>query len=122
MEYIKLSDITDAILECDAEDVEAGNAAIERRAMQLGVSPLPETAGYAAKRYGICVACYTRCVKLVGTDASAAFNGANGTNDIYAEKAKLYKSEIVRLEQSLSAADFGIVGGQGAQSVSLYRA
>lgn len=123
MNYINLDDIRDEILRCTGDDIDAGNDAIEHLAKRLGVSEIKMPVQAIVKRLGVATACYNRCLMQAGTDPTATFNGANGVEntDVYAQKLKLYKAEVQRLMDIITAADFGVVGGQGRSTISLYR-
>lgn len=122
MDYITILDIRDEILRCTDDDIEAGNDEIARQARRLGT-----TASYPAsaivKRLGVCAACYNRCLLQAGTDPTTTFNGANGleNSDIYGQKLKLYKAEMTRIIENLTAEDFGGAGGRARHSIPLYR-
>lgn len=123
MSYIDIVDIKDTVLQCTYEDVEFGNETIEHVAAKLGVTEIPSPVSYIVKRLGVAAACYNRCLMQVGTDPTTVFNGAGGVenSDIYAQKLKLYKTEIERLTALITAADFGIVGGHGRATIPMYR-
>lgn len=123
MDYIDFGDIQDAVLDCKYEDIVYGNEIINSLASRLQVTDIPEPVPYIVKRLGVVAACYNRCLLQTGTDPTTVFNGAGGVenSDIYAQKLKLYKAEMERLMASITAADFGVTGGQGRASIPLYR-
>ena len=120
MDYIDFGDIQDAVLNCTYDDIAYGNEIINSLASRLKVTDIPEPVPYIVKRLGVVAACYNRCLLQTGTDPTTVFNGAGGS-DIYAQKLKLYKAEMERLMASITAADFGVTGGQGRASIPLYR-
>jgi hypothetical protein len=125
-EYITLADIRDEIIDCAEADIAAACAFIEQAAGRLGVPPAEITSplSFAVQRLGECFACYNRALLKVGTDSTVVFDGARGTEgkDIYAQKLKLYRTEIDRLTASLTAADFTGKRGKGGRVISLGRA
>lgn len=124
MNYINLDDIRDELLRCTDDDIGAGNDAIEHLAKKLGVREIKMPVQAVVRHLGVAAACYNRCLMQAGTDPTATFNGANGVenSDVYAQKLKLYKAEVQRLMDIITVADFGVEGGQGRNTVSLYRA
>lgn len=123
MDYITVSDIQDEILQCTDDDIAMGNDTIEHLAQKLGVSEIPLPVKAIVKRLGVVSACYNRCLMQAGTDPTTVFNGAGGVenSDVYAQKLKLYKAEMQRLMETITAADFGVAGGGGRSTISLYR-
>lgn len=123
MDYIDITDIQDAVLECTYDDVSMGNDTIEHIAGKLGVTTISTPVSYIVKRLGVVSACYNRCLLQAGTDPTTVFNGAGGVenSDIFAQKLKLYKAEMERLMSTITAADFGVTGGHGRATVPMYR-
>ncbi len=123
MEYIDITDMQDAVLECIDDDIMMGNDTIEHLAEKLGVTDIPIPASYIVKRLGIVSAYYNCCLRKAGTDPTTVFNGAGGVenSDIYAQKLKLYKAEMERLLATITAADFGVTGGHGRATIPMYR-
>lgn len=124
--YITAADIRDDVLSCTEDDIAKANAYIEWSAARLGVSAakIASPAPFAALRLGECYACYIRALAKVGTDATVTVDGERGQegDDIYAQKLKLYRAELDRLEASLTAADFTGEGGSGAKVTYIGRA
>lgn len=123
MDYISLDDIKDEILQCTADDVAMGNDTIEHLANKLGVSKIIVPVKAIIKRLGVVSACYNRCLMQAGTDPTTVFNGAGGAenSDVYGQKLKMYKAEMQRLTETITTADFGVSGGRGRSTISLYR-
>jgi len=71
----------------------------------------------------VCAACCNRCLMQAGTDPTTTFNGANGveSSDVYAQKLKMYRTEMDRIISSLTAEDFGAMGGRARYSIPLHR-
>lgn len=123
MDYITVNDVQDEILQCTVSDIAMGNDTIEHLAQKLGVSEITVPVQAIVKRLGVASACYNRCLMKAGTDPTTVFNGANGVenSDVYAQKLKLYRAEMQRLMQTITAADFGVSGGGGRSTIPLYR-
>lgn len=123
MNYITLDDIFDEMLTCTNEDIDVGNDMIVREARRLNAE-IEEPITAIVKRLGVCAACYNRCLMQVGTDPTTVFNGANGVenSDVYAQKLKMYRTEMERIVSTLTAEDFGTAGGRARYSIPLHRA
>ncbi len=123
MEYIDMTDLHDAVLECIDDDIAMGNDTIAHLADKLGVTEISLPASYIVKRLGIVSAYYNCCLRRAGTDPTTVFNGAGGVenSDIFAQKLKLYKAEMDRLLVTITAADFGVTGGHGRATIPMYR-
>ena len=123
MNYITLDDIFDEMLTCTDEDIDVGNDMIVREARRLNAE-IEEPITAIVKRLGVCAACYNRCLMQAGTDPTTVFNGANGVenSDVYVQKLKMYRTEMERIVSTLTAEDFGTVGGRARYSIPLHRA
>ena len=122
MPYITLNDIFDEVLTCTDEDITVGNDTIAREARRLHAK-IVEPVAPIIKRLGVCAACCNRCLMQAGTDPTTTFNGANGVeySDVYAQKLKMYRTEMDRIISALTAEDFGAMGGRARYSIPLYR-
>ena len=108
VEFITLEDVTDEIVECTESDVTDANDYLLNVAKRFGVSEarikIPPV--YSVKRLGVVYALYICCVRNIGKDNLTSLDTESTRDDIYAQKAKLFKEEIEALQKSISAADF----------------
>lgn len=123
MRFIELSDVNDDILPCNEEDVDSANAYVLGLANKHRISEnkLITPPKYIVKRIAICYACYIRAISLIGSDATAVFNGNSEGRDINAQKAKFYKQELEGLVNNLTASDFAEEVNGGVR-INVFRA
>ena len=102
--FVFLEDVKDPVLNVDHDDISAANQYLCDLAFSKGVKRIEEIT-FKAKRLGIIYACYSCCLRCVGTDGGAVFNGERHV-DVFAEKLKYYREELKELAATVSAADF----------------
>lgn len=120
--FISLNDIQDRLLKCDEQDIVQANQFIKDTAIRMGVNEgdiqIPLT--FTLKRLAVCFACYNRCLACVGMDPTVNFDGGN-QQDVYEKKLALYKTEIDRIVEKLTEADFTGKKNTGT-TINLWRA
>lgn len=123
MEYVKLEDIKDEILECTEDDIAAANKYVDQIARTLGVDEdkVADPVPFIVNRLGICFACYNRALMNVGTDPTTTLDGSEG-KDINDQKRKLYLQELECIKEKLTAEDFTGEKRGGNSTVILFRA
>ena len=108
MNFITLNDVNDEIVTCVQADVDDANMFVLNVAKKDGVNEakivIPPV--YTVKRLGIVYALYVASVRSIGKDNLTSLDTESTREDIYAQKAKLFKEEIEALQKSISAADF----------------
>lgn len=121
MNYVNLYEVQDSFLSVTERDIEQANLYVGSIARQKGVKEedIIIPIGFNVKRLAILFACYNNCLSSVGTDATTTFDGGNRA-DIYADKLKLYKDEIDKIEGKLTKADF-VGQNNGGATISLWR-
>lgn len=108
MNFITLNDVNDEIVTCVQADVDDANMFVLNVAKKDGVNEakivIPPV--YTVKRLGIVYALYVASVRSIGKDNLTSLDTEITREDIYAQKAKLFKEEYEALQKSISAADF----------------
>ena len=125
MEFITVGDVhTDNVLICDDVDVEGANSYIESIANGYGVLAsevlLPVSA--PVRRLGVLYAYRTKALSMVGSDPTVNLDGSR-SDDLYAQKYSLYKTELGEQLKLLTVKDFtGVISeGSGVGTIPLYR-
>lgn len=108
MDFITLQDVNDEIVTCVQADVDDANMFLLNVAKKNGVNEakIVTPPVYTVKRLGVVYALYVACVRNIGKDNLTSLDTESTRDDIYAQKAKLFKEEIEALQKSISAADF----------------
>lgn len=126
MDFITLNDIKDEVLKVTEDDVINANAHVNGLAERFRVKAeeLMNPPSYTTKRIAVCYACYIRAMSEVGTDAAVNYAGdLSGANqDVYVQKAKLYKQELDGLTNNLTALAFTGKEVSGSITVNVFRA
>lgn len=126
MEFITLDDIKDEVLNVTPDDVDNANSYVNGLAERFRIKPeeLINPPTYTTKRIAICYACYIRAISEVGTDAAVNYSGElSGANqDVYIQKAKLYRQEMDALTNNLTALAFTGKEVSGSITVNVFRA
>ena len=114
-------DLTDEVLRCNQDDVQAANAYVLGLASRYKIpqDKLLNPPSFTVRRIAVCYACYHRALNAIGTDAVVGFDGASSVEgrDINIQKAKFYRQEIDSILNKLSVCDF--TGEEVADSVSI---
>lgn len=126
MEFITFDDIKDEVLNVTPDDVDNANSYVNGLAERFRIKPeeLISPPTYTTKRIAICYACYIRAISEVGTDAAVNYSGElSGANqDVYTQKAKLYRQEMDALTNNLTALAFTGKEVSGSITVNVFRA
>ena len=108
MDFITLADTTDEIVTCTQADVDQANDALMEIAHRMLVKEVEivTPVAFTAKRFAIVYALYIAAVREIGKDNLTSLNTESTRMDIYAQKAKLFKEELDKLEKEVRASDF----------------
>lgn len=108
MDFITLADTTDEIVTCTQADVDQANSFLMEIANRMLIKEVEiiTPVAFTTKRLGIVYALYIAAVRDIGKDNLTSLNTESVRMDIYAQKAKLFKEELDKLEKEIRASDF----------------